>query len=163
MLLRFLRSLSPVGSLGLLDLTIKVVALMAVVSAQRGQMIHALSVANMVKGKSSFTFTLRVPLKHHRQGRKGDVLKFRSYPVDRGLCVVTALTEYLKRTAPLRGDHQQLVLTTVRPHRPASRDTVSRGIVRCVMPGLALQVRGLTAGPFFDCFGLAGFLAAWHR
>ena len=38
------------------------------------------------------------------------------------------MEEYIKRTAQLRGNHKQLLISYVKPHRPVSKETVPRWV-----------------------------------
>ena len=52
-------------------------------------------------------------------------LCFQTYSKEPKLCVVSHLTEYLKRTKSYR-DTDKLFLTCIKPYRAASKDTISR-------------------------------------
>ena len=60
-------------------------------------------------------------------------------PHDKSLCVYSYLTEYLKRTQPLRGKETQLFLSFTRPHKAISKETLSRWI-RTVMSSAGIDV-----------------------
>ena len=60
--LSYLKSISTTEC-SLKDLTLKVVTLMSLVSAQRGQTIHYLSLEDMVVSETSVTFIISEPLK----------------------------------------------------------------------------------------------------
>ena len=53
-----LREMSPASTLALKEVTYKLVMLIALVSAQRGQTIHLLNIKNMNKTGSSYSFTI---------------------------------------------------------------------------------------------------------
>lgn len=55
------------------------------------------------------------------------VIELHSF-TDPRLCVVTTFHEYLTRTSLVRGAHNQLLLSYVKPYGPVSRDTVSRWV-----------------------------------
>jgi len=98
------------------------------INATRGQTLHSLSLETMVTGKSSYTFQIASNIKQSRPGYKNPAVKIVPYPVDRRLCPVTALTEYLKRTANLRSENSRLFLSYLKPHKEVSKDTISRWI-----------------------------------
>lgn len=67
--LGLLKSMSPVRFLSLKDLTLKTTVLLALTLAARSQSLHLLDIANMKKGKSTFTFKFAVnELKQSRPG-----------------------------------------------------------------------------------------------
>ena len=69
------------------------------------------------------------------------VVQFTSYPADPRICVVTTLKMYLARTRCKRGDYKQLFIGFLKPFKPVSRSTISRGIkvVMCIS-GINVEV-----------------------
>lgn len=126
--LQFLATKHPASSLSLKDLTLKLVMLASLLSGQRGQSIQYLDLSYMTETTSSFTFTIANVVKQSKAGTKQPIVKFEAYTIDERLCVVTVLREYIQRTAPLRGQNTQLLLSYVKPFGPISRDTVSRWV-----------------------------------
>ena len=74
------------------------------------------------------TFFLDKLLKHSKPGTHLKPIEFRAYPPDPKLCVVLCLKAYLKVTADLRLNETALFVTCQKPHKAASRDTISRWI-----------------------------------
>ena len=124
-ILDYLRTLSPVRDLSLKDLTLKTVVIIALDTAARGQTLHQLDLDSMVTGKSSYTFQVGI-IKQSRPGYTTPLIKLKAYAVDRRICVVTVLNEYIRRTHLLRGDNSKLFITYLRPYRPVAKDTISR-------------------------------------
>ena len=52
-------------------------------------------------------------------------VEFLAYPEDEKMWVIKHLQEYIKKTQVLRGDCSQLLVSHVKPHGPASKDTIS--------------------------------------
>ena len=125
--LSFIRKQSPVKLLSLKNLTIKLVILLALVSAQRTQSIQLLRLDNLVTGPS-YKFFLSDNVKQSRPGKPGLVVELAPYPPDRRTCIITVLKEYIKRTKTLRGTEQQLLVSYMAPHTKVSRDTIARWI-----------------------------------
>ena len=76
-------------------------------------------------------------------------LCFQIYNKEPKLCVVSHLTEYLKRTKSYRNT-EKLFLTCIKPYRAASKDTISRwcksiikesGIVFIATPFIHLELQ----------------------
>ena len=95
--LSHLRSLSPVDKLSLKELTLNLVVLILLVSGQRGQTVHLLSIDHMVPMNNCYTFQVVDHLKQSRPGVKNPLVELRPFE-DKSLCVVTTLQEYLTRT-----------------------------------------------------------------
>ena len=130
--LTYLSSLHPVEKLELKTLTLKLIMLIALVSAQRGQSLHILDTAYMKEAPDVFEFSLSEHIKQSRPGYKTPSVILKAYPADSSLCVVTCLKEYLKRTKPLRGSETKLFISFVKPYKHISRETISTWI-RSVM------------------------------
>lgn len=126
--LSYLRKLSPVESLSLKDLTLKLTMLLTLLSGQRVQTIHLLDLSSMTINNSSCTFVITEKVKQTRPGKHVQPLKFTAYAPDKRLCVIKYLQEYLKRTNMHRGHNNQLLLSFVKPFKPVSKDTVSRWV-----------------------------------
>ena len=65
--LNYVKSI-PTTQCSLEDLTLKLVILMSLVSAQRGQTIHYLSLEDMVVSETTVTFIIPKPLKQSKPG-----------------------------------------------------------------------------------------------
>ena len=126
LVLDYLRSLSPVTSLRLKDLTQKLCALLALLSAQRCQTLHLLRIDNMKIKANSVVFSVKELVKQSRPGNTGITLSFKAYPPDRRLCVQRVLKHYLLCTKKLRKDSKQLFISFRKPYQPVGKDTISR-------------------------------------
>ena len=124
------------------ELTLKLVTLMSLISAQRGQTIHYLTLEDMIASETSVTFILSRPIKQSKPGSKPTVVKFVAYPDNPNLCVVTTLKAYLDCTSSLRGGAQPLFISHSKPFKPVSRDTISRW-VKTVMQMSGIDVNRL--------------------
>lgn len=99
--LTYLSSQDSVEKLDLKSLTLKLLMLIALVSAQRGQSVHMLDTACMKVTESSYEFSLPEHVKQSRPSFKMPSVILKAYPVNKALCVYSHLTEYLRRTQSL--------------------------------------------------------------
>lgn len=127
--LTYLKTLSPVSDLKLRDLTLKVVMLMALTTAQRTQTLHKLMLSNMSNDSEVITFHVHM-LKHSKPGKVGMKIEFKAYSPDTRLCVYTTLLRYIQITKTLRGQEQQLLISYRKPHGKVAKDTISGWIKR---------------------------------
>lgn len=134
----YLKSLSPIAKLSLKMLTLKLAMLIALTLASRTQSIHLLSISNMQKGYDSYILQYSDLLKQTKPGKSNPVALLKAYPVDRRLCVMFTLKEYLKRTESIRDSATSLFLSYVKPHNSVSRDTISRWL-RVVMSNAGID------------------------
>lgn len=126
--LKYIKSLSPVKDLSLKDLTFKLVTLTALLSGQRLQCLHLLDIRNMTLTKSVCKFRIGDLVKTSRPGAHQSELSLPAYAPNRRLCIVTAITEYIERTKVLRSGHTQLFISYMKPHSGVSKDTLARWI-----------------------------------
>ena len=121
--LNHLKTFPAIDDMSLKQLTLKLVMLMALLSAQRVQTLQSLSLEEMS------TLTWKVCLSHlfcfetnncqKGQNRHLLPITFHSYPLDKTLCIVELLSAYVKRTAPLKKETKQLLICHAEPHGPA--------------------------------------------
>lgn len=124
--LEHLKTLHPAESLSLKLLSLKLVMLLAILSGQRCQTIHALTTKDMKASNDRVMFIVNDLLKTTKPGKECTKVEFLSFDEDPRICVVRYLSEYLKRTQNLRHDHHKLLVSYQKPRRPVSKDTVSR-------------------------------------
>lgn len=124
--LHYLKTLSPMKYLPLKLLTFKLVMLICLVLAGRTQTVHLLSIDGMRKEHNCCILQYRDFLKQSRTGNSFSFVTLKKYTVDRRLCCVTVLYEYLNRTKRLRGNITDLFISFIKPHKSVSRSTISR-------------------------------------
>ena len=100
--LQYLRTLSPVKTLSLKNLTLKLVMLISLTCATRLQSIHCLKLHHMTKKKSSFEFCYDELLKTSRPNFVVPKTILKACAPDRRLCVFTVMCKYLSRTVTLK-------------------------------------------------------------
>lgn len=130
--LRFLRTLSPVKELSFKDVTLKLVMLMALISAQRVQTLHLLKLKYMSKTRNAFTFLIVDVLKQSRPGYRPPVLEFKAFPPDRRLCTYTVMKEYLLRRKYKKCTETKVLVSYFGKNKAVCTSTISRWI-RTVM------------------------------
>lgn len=124
----FLRSWSPAHVLDLKKLTLKLCVIIALISAQRIQSLHYLSMEGMVLRDSAVTFRFHDLLKQSKPGNHTHSVKLQAYPPDRRLCVVRYLREYIRRTHKIRAREQYLFVSYKKPHQRVTSQTIARWI-----------------------------------
>ena len=124
--------------LDLKSLTLKLLMLIALVSAQRGHSMHMLDTACMKVTESSYEFSLPEHVKQSRPSFKMPSVILKAYPI-KALCVYSHLIEYLRRTQSLRRAETKLFISFVKPHKRVSRDMISRWI-RTTMESAGIDI-----------------------
>ena len=120
--------MQPLGEfLSLYHLTLRTVTLLALVSAQRCQTLHMLDLDYMVASDDSYSFTVQGDFKQSRLGHNVLHVTLPAYVRDCRNCIVRTLSVYIERTKTLRSS-SKLFVSTVKPHGPVSKDTISRWV-----------------------------------
>lgn len=140
----YLRKMWPTPNLSLKQLSLKLVMLVALISAQRLQTIESLDISNMYKEPNKTTFIIRNHLKQSRPGTVPPQISLTSFPSDDKLDANQLLERYLEVTAPLRGTSTRLFISYQPPYKPVSRQTLARWI-REVMSNSGLNIKEYTA------------------
>ena len=124
--LTMLRGWTPNTGLPLAKLTYKMVMIMALITAQRVQSLHKLSLDAMAITSGKITFQVQGLLKQDRPGVSGHTLEFLAYPADTRLCIVTLILRYISVTKDLRGTETALLVSHKKPHHRVTVQTISR-------------------------------------
>lgn len=141
--LRKLRTYSPVKYMTLRILSMKLAMLLCLVLAGRTQSIHLLTINGMIKGTHSYVLRYSDNLKQSHPGKNNPVAEIKAYPPDRRLCPITVLKEYLSRTSHVRkGD--KLFISYVKPYAAVTRNTISRWL-KTVMASAGIDIFKYTA------------------
>lgn len=117
-------------SLSLKYLSWKLVLLLLLCTAQRGQTIWLLKLSGMSETEDGVVFRMSDLLKHNRPGEPLSIIKIVKFKEDRRLCPVTCLRAYIRKTKELRGDINELLISTIKPYRAIGRNTVSNWVKR---------------------------------
>ena len=145
--LRHLKTLHPPSQLKLRDLTLKLTMLIALLSGQRCQTIHALDIKGMkveAHPTQKYVFQIHKLLKTSRPGHHLNHLVLQSYPEDKQLCIFEVFQSYLEMTQPLRSDYTQLLISYQKPHRPVTSETIARWL-RIVLDNSGIDTSAFSA------------------
>ena len=124
--LRYLQSMESIDKISLEELSLKLVMLYCLLTAQRDQTLAKLTVTDMELTASKGTFYVSQLLKTSKPGNPLSPLELKKYPLDINLCPVALTKRYLELTGPLRGLYIQLLISFKAPHKPVTTPTLSR-------------------------------------
>lgn len=116
----------PLAELKLSQLTEKLIMLLALVTAHRKQTLSLIKVSQMRKTTEGYEIRIPDKIKTSRPGLNQPVLILPTVDKKPELCVVRTLECHLELTKDLRGKTDSLLITTKKPYRAASKDTLSR-------------------------------------
>ena len=126
----YLKTLSPYSSLTLKNLTLKLTALIALVTAQRCQSLCRLRLDSLTVTSDAAVFTIRDRLKNSSPGKTHLDVTIPHFVQDLELCPRNHLLCYLAKTEPLRklGGQvvEQLFISYCKPHKAVSSATIAR-------------------------------------
>lgn len=141
--LDFIKTLGPNEDFSLKNVTLKCVTLVALLSGQRCQTIHALRISGMKVTNGQIRFDISTLLKTLKSGKHLEPSIFKPYTYDSQLCVVKCFQQYIRQTSAVRNGDDQLKLSYQKPHNPASKDKVSRWIKEFLkQPGIEISSYG---------------------
>lgn len=111
------------------NLTLKLVMLLALVTAQRAQTLSLLKLGDLTDKGSEVIFRISAALKTKAAGSA--IITLREFTEDSDLCVVRTLKDYIQRTKELR-KNDSLLISWMKPYKAVHVDTIRRWIL-CVM------------------------------
>ena len=123
--LKYLKALPSLQDLQLKTLTLKLAMLCSLVTGQRSQSLHLMSLDHMSKGPDHCVFHIQDIVKQSAPGRKQPELIIPVFRAEPKLCVISHLMEYLHRTEKLRGE-ENITNRQKLKTRTANKDDVIR-------------------------------------
>lgn len=124
--LRFLQSMESIDKISLENLSLKLVMLYCLLTAQRDQTLGKLTVTNMELTESKCIFYVSELVKTSKPGKHLAPLELTKYPLDINLCPVALTKRYLELTWNLRCLYIQFFISFKAPHKPVTTSTLSR-------------------------------------
>lgn len=140
--LKYLKTLIPVALLSLKHLTWKLVMLLALLTGQRGQTLHLMDIRYIDVNENQVRIQVLELLKTSKPGKHLPPLVLEKYDSDESLCVVQTMKAYLSRTEQYRGQETKLFITTIKPFKAISRQTLSSWIQKI------LKIAGIDISKF---------------
>ena len=125
--LRYLENMAPVELLTNKEVSQKLAMLIALLSGQRCQTIHALDIKSMKLQENKCVFTVNTKIKQSKRGRHVKPIELLGFKDNISLCVIQTLKEYLRRTKEKR-QSDKLFLSYQKPYAPISKDTLARWV-----------------------------------
>ena len=131
------------SSLSLMELSLKLFMLLALVSIQRKQTLLQLNIHNeyLKKSDEEFVFILSKHVKKSRSNYSIPAVIIPRYTLDTDICSYVCLEDYIERTKSLRHD-DVLLISTIKPHGAIGSHTLARWIKT------VLQLAGLDIDMF---------------
>ncbi len=113
------------NKLNLRDLTLKLIGLLALTTAQRVQTLSQIRIENII-WEEPVQIVIRSHLKCTSIKKPNTVLVIPTYSQNKKLCVVQVLNQYLTATRMLRRNHNELFISYISPYSPVTSQTLSR-------------------------------------
>jgi integrase len=123
--LQYFKSKYPARKLTIMQLTVKLIILLALVMGQRQQGLHLIDVRNLDLKYDKVMIRYGDIMKSTKINFHQEEIVVKAYPKDKRLCPVWYLKHYLERTNTYR-ESRKLFLITQKPFGPASKETIAR-------------------------------------
>lgn len=126
--LSYLKDFYPNENLSLDKLTSKLVTLLALITAHRVQTLSFIELDNIHKNEAGFQIWISSHTKTSGLNKSQPILYVPYFLKDPRLCVAMTLDTYLEKTKDVRCGIPKLFLTTKKPYKAASTQSISRWI-----------------------------------
>ena len=120
--IEYLYKMQHFEQLSLKQLTLKLVTLTALVSAQRCQTVHLMNLDTMDVTPSNMTFYIRDITKTTAPGKPQPDIVLPVFSKEPNLCIFTLMKHYISRTKDLRTS-QKLWISFIKPYSAVSKET----------------------------------------
>ena len=119
----------PINNLTLLQLSQKLVTLLALITGGRLQTLSLIRLSNLTENQQAIQINISDPNKTSGVNREQPTLHIPFYKEKPTLCVAMTLKKYIEVTEPLRKQYQDLIFLTVKkPHAVPNKQTLSRWV-----------------------------------
>uniref|UniRef100_A0A1Y1LFP4 Tyr recombinase domain-containing protein n=1 Tax=Photinus pyralis TaxID=7054 RepID=A0A1Y1LFP4_PHOPY len=143
LLLVYLKGLFPTESLSLKFLNLKLATLLALITGHRLQTISLIRPSNIKVSSTGYQVLITDKLKTSSSSSTPSSLHIPLFSEEPALCVASLLKRYLVVTSSFRSQQADfLFLTHQRPHREATKQTISRWVK------LTMELAGLDTSKF---------------
>ncbi|XP_046468122.1 uncharacterized protein [Neodiprion pinetum] len=126
--LTYIANLYPLESLNNQQLSERLVTLLALGTAHRVQTFSLMRLDNISHSAQGFEIRISDIIKTSRPGAFQPLLLLPYFREQPRLCIASTLKRYLEITKPLRGDCSNVLITSRKPFKSASTQTISRWI-----------------------------------
>lgn len=92
-------------------MTLKLTVLLAILTGQRCQTVHLLNIDNMQMIDNKCLFYINDVVKQTTAQKHVKPIELVKYEPDNRLCVVQTIQQYVDKTADIRGDYKQLLIS----------------------------------------------------
>ncbi|XP_068989812.1 uncharacterized protein [Neodiprion pinetum] len=123
----------PNEKMSLERLTLKLVTLLALATAQRMQTLASIDIRNIEKSTGLIEIKIPARLKTSKMNKAQPVLSIHFYIEKKYICAASVLESYLNETKDLRGKETRLFVALKKPHKGVSTQTLSKWIKKTLM------------------------------
>ena len=122
-----LREWTPLSSLSLKNLTLKLTMLLLLSTCSRLQRVHGIKRSNIkFEPDGSVSICIDEIQKHSSRGKSLEILKLKPFDQDKGVCVVTILRFYMNKTSDISNAGDMLFCAYLPPHKGVGIPTIAR-------------------------------------
>lgn len=126
--LTYIENIKDFNDLRLKEVSEIAVTLLALITAHRMQTIALINIKNITESATGLSIKISDLIKTSGPGKNQPVLTIPFFKERKNLCVASVILFYLKITENLRSNSNNLFVSTMKPHKPASAQTISHWI-----------------------------------
>lgn len=126
--LDYIENLPSGDAANLKELSEKTILLLLLTTAHRLQTMALIDIRNIKETKTGIEIKIPKLIKTSKPGKCQPNLILPFFEERKDICAARAVLEYIKRTKNIRGDHSDLFISTVKPHKPVTAQTLSHWV-----------------------------------
>ncbi|CAG5108790.1 Protein of unknown function [Cotesia congregata] len=116
------------SKLRLKELSEILTTLLILITAHRMQTLALINIKDITRSSTGLSIKIPDLIKTSRPGKEQPILTVPFFKKREKLCVASIMLKYLERTENLRSNSDKLFISTIKPHKPASAQTISHWI-----------------------------------
>lgn len=144
LVLNHIKAISSLDQLNLKEISEILATLLILVTAHRLQTLAMIKISNIIKSNHSLKIKIPDLIKTSKPGKEQPVLTLPFMRQTQEVCVATILLHYLQRTQGLRSSTENMFISTMKPHKAASAQTIGHW-VKSLMNKAGVDVNVFTA------------------
>ncbi|XP_044591535.1 uncharacterized protein LOC123269765 [Cotesia glomerata] len=126
--LTYVETIEDINKLRLKELSEILTTLLILITAHRMQTLALINIKDITRSSTGLSIKIPDLIKTSRPGKEQPILTVPFFKEREKLCVASIMLKYLERTENLRSNSDKLFISTIKPHKPASAQTISHWI-----------------------------------
>ncbi|CAD6206426.1 GSCOCG00012690001-RA-CDS, partial [Cotesia congregata] len=142
--LAYIETIEDINKLRLKELSEILTTLLILITAHRMQTLALINIKDITRSSTGLSIKIPDLIKTSRPGKEQPILTVPFFKKREKLCVASIMLKYLERTENLRSNSDKLFISTIKPHKPASAQTISHWI-KSLLEKAGIDINTFTA------------------